>query len=111
MRYSPFYTYDLSFEALVDTLHRLQHIVTKLTMYWVKFSVDPEEEEYRSKQSKYWDKLEVTLWATVEVAEINGKTKQQAAPWEARTWDRTSRGYKGAGGGKGTGDTGKSDKT
>ena len=37
LRYSPFYTYDLAFEALVDTLHRFQHIDTKLTMYWVNF--------------------------------------------------------------------------
>ena len=39
VRYSPFYTYvytyacDLAFEALVDTLHRFQHIITKLMMY------------------------------------------------------------------------------
>ena len=26
----------------------------------------------------------VTLWAAVDVAEINGKTKQQAASWETR---------------------------
>ena len=38
VKHSPFYNYDLAFEALVDTLQRFQHIVTKLTMYWVKFS-------------------------------------------------------------------------
>ena len=32
VRYSPFYTDDLALEALVDTLHRFQHIDTKLTM-------------------------------------------------------------------------------
>ena len=92
VRYSPFYTYDLAFEALVDTLQTFQHIVTKLTMYWVKFSGDPEEDDYRHKQSTYWDKLVVTLWAAVEVAEINGKTKQQSAPRETRTSlrDKTS---------------------
>ena len=56
------------FDALVDTLQRFQHIVTKLAMYWVRFSGDPEEDEYRYTQSKYWDKLVVTLWAAVEVA-------------------------------------------
>ena len=111
VRYSPFYTYDLAFEALVDTLQRFQHIVTKLTMYWVKFSGDPEEDDYRHKQSKYWDKLVVTLWAAVEVAEINGKTKQQSAPRETRTRDKKSKGGKGSGGGKGKGDTDKSDRT
>ena len=52
-RYSLFYTYDLAFEALVDMLHRFQHIVTQLTLYWVKFSGGPEEDEYRYKQSTY----------------------------------------------------------
>ena len=51
VRYSPFYTYDFAFAALVDTLHIFQHIGTKLTMYWVKFSVDPEEDAYRYKQA------------------------------------------------------------
>ena len=51
VRYSPFYTYDLAFEVL----HRLQHIVTKLTLYCVKFRGGAEEEEYRYKQSTYWD--------------------------------------------------------
>ena len=48
----------------------------------MKFSGDPEEDDYRYKQSKYRDKLVVALRAAVEVAEINGirKTKQQAAP-------------------------------
>ena len=93
MRYSPFCTYDLAFEALVDMLHRFQHIVTKLKMYWVKFSGDPEEDAYRYKQStmSYWDKLVVTLWAAVEVAEINGKTKQHAAPQETRKRDKKSK--------------------
>jgi hypothetical protein len=79
-------------------------------MYWVKFSGDPEEDDYRYKQSKYWDKLVVTLWAAVEVAEINGKTKQQSAPRETRTRDKTSKGGKGSGGGKGKGGTDKSEK-
>ena len=30
VQYSLFYTYDLAFEALVATLHRFQHIATKL---------------------------------------------------------------------------------
>ena len=59
-------------------------------MYWVMFSGDPEEDDYRHKQSKYWDKLMVTLWAAVEVTEINGKTKQQTAPRETRTRDQKS---------------------
>ena len=100
VRYSPFFTYDLAFEALVDTPHTFQHIVTKLTMYWVKFSGDPEEEEYKYKQSTCWDKLVVALRAGVEVAEINGKTKRQAAPRETRTRDQKSKGGKGSGGGK-----------
>ena len=54
----------------------------------MKFSGDPEEDEYRYKQSKYWDKLVVPLWAAVEVTEINRKTKQQAAPRETRTRDK-----------------------
>ena len=53
------------FEALLDTLQNFQHIVTKLTMYWVKFSGDPEEDDYRHKQPSYWDKLVVALWAAV----------------------------------------------
>ena len=99
-RYSPFYTYALAFEALVDALQKFQHMVTKLTMYWVTFSGDPEEDEYRYKQSKYWGKLMVTLGAAVEVAEINGKTKQQTAPRETRTRDKKSKGGKYSGGGK-----------
>ena len=79
---SPFYTYDLAFEALVDMLQRFQHSITKLMMYWVKFSGDPEEDDYRYMQCKYWDKCVVTLWAAVEVTEISRKTKQQATPWE-----------------------------
>ena len=49
--------YDLAFEALVDTLRRFQHIVTKLTLYWVKFSGDPKEEECRytnTGASSWW---------------------------------------------------------
>ena len=65
VRHLPFYTYDLAFEALLDTLQKCQHIVTKLTMYWVKFSGDPEEDAYRYTQSRYWDKLVVTLWSAV----------------------------------------------
>ena len=42
VRYSPFYTYDPSFEALVDTLQRFQHIVTKISMFWLKFQGDQE---------------------------------------------------------------------
>ena len=53
----------------------------------------------------------MTLQAAVEVAEINGKTKQQSAPQETRTRDKKSKGGKGSGGGKGKGDTDKSDKT
>ena len=110
VRYSPFYTYDLAFEALVDTLHKFQHIATKLAMYWVKFSVDPEEEDYRYKQSRYGDKLVLTLWSAVEVAEINGKTKQQAAPRERRARDKKLKGGNGSGSSKGKGDTDRSDK-
>ena len=99
----------------MDTLQRFQHIVTKLTMYWVKFSGDPEEDYYRHRQPRYWDKLVVALRAadSVGVAEINGKTKQQSAPWETRirTRDKKSKGGKGSGGGKGKGDTDKSDRT
>ena len=71
----------------VYTLQKFQHIVTKLTMYYVKSSGDPEGDDYRHKQFKYRDKLVVTLWAAVKVAEINGKTKQHAAPRETRTRD------------------------
>ena len=42
VRYSPFYTHDLALEALVDTLQRFQHIVTKISMFWLKFQGDPE---------------------------------------------------------------------
>ena len=45
VRYSPFYAYDLAFEALVDTLQRFQHIVTKISMFWLKFQGDPEADE------------------------------------------------------------------
>ena len=47
VRYSPFYAYDLAFEALVDTLQRFQHIVTKISMFWLKFQGDPETDKYR----------------------------------------------------------------
>ena len=39
-RHSPFYTYDLAFEALLDTLQRFQHIVTKISMFRLKFQGD-----------------------------------------------------------------------
>ena len=62
---------------------------------------------------KYRNKLVVALRATVEVAEINGKTncKQQAAP-ETRTRDKkqNSKGGKGSRGGKGKGGTGRRDR-
>ena len=35
--YSPFYIYDLAFEALVDTLQRFQHIISKMSMFWLTF--------------------------------------------------------------------------
>ena len=53
----------------------------------------------------------VTLRAAVEVAEINVKTKQQAAPQETRKRDKTPKGGKGSGGGKGKSDTDKNDRT
>ena len=80
VRYSPFYTYDLAFEAVVDTLQRFQHIVTKISMFWLKFQGDPETDEYRYQQSKYFDKTVTTLWSAIEVAELTGKTAQKTAP-------------------------------
>ena len=58
VKYSPFYTksYDLAFEAVVDTLQRFQHIVTKISMFWLKFQGDLETDKYRYQQSKYFDK-------------------------------------------------------
>ena len=61
VRCSPFYTYDLAFEALVDTLQRFQHIVTTISMFWLKFQGDPETDKYRYHQSKYFDKTVTTL--------------------------------------------------
>ena len=80
VRYSPFYTYDLAFEAVVDTLQRFQHIVTKISMFWLKFQGDPETDEYRYQQSKYFDKTVTALWSAIEVAELTGKTAQKNPP-------------------------------
>ena len=82
VRCSPFYTYDLVFEALVDTraLQRFQHIVTKVSMFWLKFQGDPETDEYRYQQPTYFDKTVTTLWSAIEVAELTGKTAQKVPP-------------------------------
>ena len=80
VRYSPFYTYDLAFEALVGTLQRFQHIVTKISMFWLKFQGDPATDEYRHQQAKYFDKTVMTLWSAIEVAELTGKTAQKIPP-------------------------------
>ena len=74
-----FYTksYDLAFEALVDTLQRFQHIVTRISMFWLKFQGDPETDEYRYQQSKYFDKVVTTLWSAIEVAELTERTAQK----------------------------------
>ena len=78
--YSPFYTYDLAFEAVVVTLQRFQHIVTRFSMFWLKFQWDPDTDEYRYHQSKYFDTTVTTLWSAIEVEELTGRTSQKAAP-------------------------------
>ena len=65
VRYSPFYTYNLAFEALGDNLQRFQHIVTKISMFWLEFQGDPETDEYRYHQSKYFDKTVTALWSAL----------------------------------------------
>ena len=45
-------------------------------MFWLKFQGDPEVDEYRYQQSKYFDKTVTTLWSAIEVAELTGKTAQ-----------------------------------
>ena len=42
-------------------------------MFWLKFQGDPETDEYRYQQSKYFDKTVTTLWSAIEVAELTGK--------------------------------------
>ena len=108
MRYSPFYTYDLVCEALVDTLQRFQHIVTKTSMFWLKFQGDPEADEYRYQQSKCFDKIVTTLWSAIKVAELShdqltGKTAQKAPPVPRDPERKPGKGGRGKGdkGGKG----------
>ena len=93
VRYLPFYTYDLTFEALVDTLQRLQHIVIKILMFWLKFQGDAETDKYRYQQSKYFDKVVTTLWSAIEVADrkdcTEGPTKgPREEAWQRWLWQR-----------------------
>ena len=99
--YSPFYTCDLAFEALVDTLQRFQHIVTKISMFWLKFQGYPETDEYSYQQSKYFDKTVTSLWSAIEVAELTGKTAQRIPPRDPER--KPGKGGRGKGdkGGKG----------
>ena len=101
VRYSPFYTYDLVFEALVDTLQRFHHIVTKISMFWLHFQGDPETDAHRYQQAKYFDKTVTTLWSAIEVAELTFKTAQKVPPRDPER--KPGKGGRGKGdkGGKG----------
>ena len=101
VRYSPFYTYDLAFQALVDTLQRFQHIVTRISMFWLKCQGDPETDEYRYQQSKYFDKTVTALWSAIEVTELTGKTSQNIPPKDPERKPGKGGAGKGGNGGKG----------
>ena len=59
-----------------------QHIVTKISMFWLKFQGGPEADEYtyRYQQPKYFDKTVTTLCSAIEVAELTGKTSHKVPP-------------------------------
>ena len=82
-------------------MQRFQHIVTKISMFWLKFQGDPETDEYSYYQSKYFDKVVTTLWSAIEVAELTGRTAQKVPPRDPER--KPGKGGRGKGdkGGKG----------
>ena len=72
-------------------------------MFWLKFQGDPETDEYRCHQSKYFDKTVTTLWSAIEVAELTGKTAQKMPPRDPER--KPGKGGSGKGGKAGKGKT------
>ena len=65
-------------------------------MFWLKFQGDPETDEYRYQQSKYFEKTVTALWSAIVVAELTGKAAQKVPPKDPER--RPGKGGTGKGG-------------
>ena len=89
--YTIYFTYDLAMETLVDLLYRFQPMVHRLMLFWGTLTGVQDEDDYKHRQSKHWDKMMTLLWELVEVAEHKAK-KGGSRP---REWATNGKGGKG----------------